>query len=962
MSGWPKPTEGEVAKALSAIGEPSLRRLFFRELANPEWLKPLARLGAFADPGITETDDGIRAWPWPEGDYLLRVASEEPTRVTELIKKLADSKNPWVQRMIVEIAAALPLDQLVRLVPEIAGLVQAGPDRVDETTVASLIERLLDNDRRKDARKLLGAMFNPIPGGEEEMGFGRRRRISSPVDEYWYKELLARLAPRLATLGLDGLRMAAGWLTRAIEIRADGLPDGSYGIWRPSIAPHGQNAGLYEIDDALIDTVRDVAYQVTTSSGTREAIDFLNSAHTFLGRRIAIEVAALAASHASDEVRAAGYDLLLDPTLLDLDARPEYTHLVHELVPNLSEEQLEQWRQLIMGDTWLPSEDRLRRLAAYPDDNVDSVTTEQIERERRRLRHRLLSAFSSVLVGDLAETFESLEQEFGELQHAEFTSYMESFTGPTSPLSAEDLAAMETTAIGEYLARWLPDDSHHWGPSVEGLSRVLEGVVGSEPTRFEELHSGLPGLRPAYARAIISGWNEAAKSAYEPNTAVWDALAQLSLHHVTEQIPDENVSFDDDPRWENVHRALADLATTIADRPDIGFDQLEQAWRVLKPLTNHFDPTPAHEDRYGGSNMDPLTLSLNTVRPEALRGALHLLTALTRVGTEPAITLRAEVLAALALHVGPSQDPSLAVAAVFGEGIGRIWNVDEQWVSERADALLLSVTSSDGARRAWADVVVSVALRVYQASPPFLRLMRPGLEAIFSSEYASHEHTDGWREDRSATQSGAFHVIWTVAMGTVKLDDPLVTALFSGVLGPEVLAEALGHLGWQLMHISRDNEAAGPPAEFLANARGLVEWRLGLARAGKASYEELRQFHWWVKSDAFPIDWWLPILAEITDAGVSLDKTFIGESLEEAAVQDPLVTIKVFERLLGDTDYWRRYDLLQHAARIIAAALASDRPDAVASARSLMDSLAREGYVDITDQVDRLLDPNTTQA
>lgn len=952
MSSWAVPEETDVARTLSAVGEPTLRRLFFHELENPEWLEPLARLGAFADPGVVENDDGYKAWPWPEGEYLNRVASDRPAEVTLLLKKLTASENPWVQRTLVDIAAALPVEHVVELIPGIAKLLASRPDRIDERQVANLIERLLDAGKRKEARKLLTVIFSPLPGDEEEMALGPRRRISSPIDEYWYKELLVRLAPRVAMLGLDGLKLAVGWLIRAVEIRTDGMPEDSFGIWRPSISQHPQNEGLYEIDDALIDTVRDVGVAVTQASGTREAIDFLNGRRGLV-RRIGVEVAASAAENGAHEVMAVSYEMLLDESLLDLDARPEYAHLARVLVPHLTKEHLEEWTQFILLGTWLPTEESLRRVAAWPDNDPDAVSVEQIEQQQRRLSHRLLSAISAVLTGELADKFATLEAEFGEVSHPEFASYVESFTGPTSPLSADELGAMTTIEITNYLASWEPQPSHHFGPTVLGLARVLEAVVAVDPARFEELDRGLAEFKPPYVRAIVSGWEQAVKNGYRPSYELWEALAQLTNHGRDEIRPSGDVDSDDDPRWQWVHRSLVGLAAAVINC-DRELDQLEAAWRVLKPLINHFDPTPAFEEQYGGSNMDPLTLSLNSVRPSALRGVFHLFTALVEKKSDRAIETRIDVLSQLALHAGPSLDPSLAVAAVFGEGIGRIWNANESWVMDRWPALAGAITSPGAAERAWADVVVSVALRMYQPGAATLRMMRPALEAVFSPQYAAYEHTAGWREQHSTVQNAASHVIWTVLQGATQLDDPLVTVLFGGTVEVEALSEVLGRLGWQLMHVMSDPARENPSREFLERARALIESRLDAARQGDGQFAELSQFHWWIRSNAFGVGWWLPILAEITEMGIKIDNTLIGEALEKAAQREPLTTITIFEQLIDDTDYWRRYDLIQHAAKIIIPALESSNPNAVVRARSMMDVLAREGHLGVIDQIERL--------
>src|SRR6185312_4011957 len=97
----------------------NLRRLFFTELQNPNWLKPLATLGVFA----TEPEPWIdgaglqRPQPWPEGEYLARVASDESAAVTGLLLKHADSQNPWVHRVVLDAALAMSSKEGARLVP-----------------------------------------------------------------------------------------------------------------------------------------------------------------------------------------------------------------------------------------------------------------------------------------------------------------------------------------------------------------------------------------------------------------------------------------------------------------------------------------------------------------------------------------------------------------------------------------------------------------------------------------------------------------------------------------------------------------------------------------------------------------------------------------------------------------------------------------------------------------------------
>lgn len=963
MTIWIAPQAGEVERTLSAVGEPALRRLFFQELENPEWLAPLASLGVFSDPGVVETDEGVTAWPWPEGDYLRRVADEHPQEVAALLQRLTDSENPWVVRTLVDIAAALPVADLVKLVPGIAGIVRRGASRVDESRLAVIVERLLEADERKQARKLMDALFGPVSGGEEEMAFGTRTRIASSIDDYWYKELLGRLTSKIADLGIEGLKLSTGWLMRAVEIVTDGEEAQSMGIWRPSIEASDQNTGLYDIDDALVDLVRDVAASVSHDLASCEAVDFLNSRDDFLVRRIAVGlVATLAGSETCPEdVLAAGVAMLMDASLLDIDARPEYARLAESVAPRLSQTEADDWASFLLDGRWLPSEDRLRRMAAWAEGDPDAITDDDISKEKRRLVHRLLSGFSSVLSGRLADAFDELETEFGPVDHPRFSSYVESFTGPTSPLSAAELENMSTEEVLAYLREWTPDHMGSFGPSVEGLGRVLEGVVQQRPERYAELQIDLLSLKPTYARSIVEGWAKAVKNGYRPSRELWATLTRLARHERDERIADAQVNFDDDPRWRIAHGSLVRLATAIAD-VEQDWAQLQAAWHVLLPLTSHEDPTPEHEARYGGTNMDSLTLSLNTVRPAAIRGAMHILSALRRlegadVSNEEVNQLRAEVLETLAAHVGPEADPSLAVAAAFGEGFGRLWNADESWVEHHQPALVEAAAQQRIEAREWADVVVSVALRSYAPNPAVLRMLRPALAVVLSRQYAQVTHLDGWRERRTAVENAGTQVIWCLGLGTISLDDPLVEELFSGSVSVEALSESLGHHGWQLTQIKGNADPEDPPAEFLERSRSLIEWRLEEARRGHGSFAELQQFHWWIKSGAFEASWWLPILDEVTAAEVVLDKTFLGEALAEASKTDAATTIRVFDRLIAVGEYWQRYDLIRHAPPIVAAALTTEDRTSRGLARSLMDRFAREGNLDVVAEIQRLAEP-----
>jgi len=112
--------------------------------------------------------------------------------------------------------------------------------------------------------------------------------------------------------------------------------------------------------------------------------------------------------------------------------------------------------------------------------------------------------------------------------------------------------------------------------------------------------------------------------------------------------------------------------------------------------------------------------------------------------------------------------------------------------------------------------------------------------------------------------------------------------LFSEVSN-EVVADALGHIGWQIMRTGSGDENGGnrPPDKYLARAKGLINWRVGQIRSGKASAAELAQFYWWAQAELFDPAWWLPVLLLATDGFDMESRGVLGGPLAKGVLSQP---------------------------------------------------------------------------
>jgi hypothetical protein len=965
---WSKPTRAEVERVLASIADISLRSLFFSELENPEWLDPLAELGVFSNPPEPQIDaEGVeRVLPWSEGDFLVRIAADRPEKVAVTLKEVADSRNPWVQRALVSAARKLPSEYAKQLVQPIAKIVRSSTGWLNVQEVMGVVVALADANEMASAKTLLRAMFEPLPGSEEEMAIGARTRIRGAIDDYVYTQLLPKTRDILARLdNIDGLKMVAGWLQRASKIQSGASQErhdyDASSIWRPSIAPHAQNSGLPELTDSLIDAVRDTAIDLGRRGHAMDVIDFLNASRPFVLRRIAAEVVAqlLVDDDPSPDAVAAAQRMLVDPTLMGIGSRPEYVHLARAILPRLDDAGRRSWAEFVLSCDWQGTDDDMRRIAAWGSSEPEDVTDAEVNETRQHLLHRFLQPLAGGLPSPLASELAALEAKWGRIEHAEFGSYLESFTGPTSPKTRAQLLEMTSDELAEYLARWEPVRDHHFGPSVEGLARELESVVEAKPELVAGIADRLIGLGRSYARAAVAGWAKAVANGFEPSELVWRMVGDLVRE--PDDGSDELTELDfgaGDPVWRSAQRSAVDLIAACVEAMPLPAPAttVTQLWGLLKPLTSHADPTVAHEERYGGSNMDPLTLSLNTTRPSALRAAIRLASA-SHADRAPGDLNATEVdiLQTIATHVDNFEDPSLAVAAVIGEGLGRLWGTDPTWVHDRRSDLF-SVLDSDEARRARADVIVSVALGVYQTGRVFLTLIRPAIAEILSKRYSELEHTEGWRHDRSAASAAALHMVSAYLLQVVDRDDAELQRVFSGAVPVDIASDVIGHIGWQIMRMGMDGDIRSIPEDYLGRAKELIGWRVEEIRAKRASAKELAQFHWWAQSGAFEPSWWLPILQLATEEADADSRGMLGEALADAAASEPALAIEVFEALYGGPDRdWRSYDLVRHAPSLLATALRSNDGAAVSGANRIKDLLGRQGHFATLQELEQLL-------
>jgi hypothetical protein len=106
-NGYVSPTGHMIVRdILTRIGSLPLRRVFYGGMQNPRWVSALADEGAFKNPPEPHQDDegNVREEPWPEMDYLVRMARFVPQDIVDVGLTLIKSKNSWVRSNAVYLA------------------------------------------------------------------------------------------------------------------------------------------------------------------------------------------------------------------------------------------------------------------------------------------------------------------------------------------------------------------------------------------------------------------------------------------------------------------------------------------------------------------------------------------------------------------------------------------------------------------------------------------------------------------------------------------------------------------------------------------------------------------------------------------------------------------------------------------------------------------------------------------
>lgn len=938
MATFKTPPAELVAETLRKIPTLELRRVFYRSNKNPNWVKPLFEAGAFSAPQEAVVDERglIREPYWPEIDYLKEMSQFAPEDVVQVLLSLKDSTNSWIRRAVFEIGANIPPNQAALLVPIIIdwGIEGLG-FRSDQEAQATMIRNLLTGGEHRAGMRLADLLMRPVAGG-------KRKRIITGIEEYWYGKELLSIAKAMTS---SGLRQTIGWLIDYEKINEHLTDDFDITYIARSVIEESDNESN-SIEQSLIDAIFELATDnIRLNPGP--TVGFLKRYDTIIVRRTvlaAMNRALEQLSDAGEDTEAAlnaAYDLIQDIPSTDSTCKVEYAKLV-KTIYDIDPSRLSDILPPIIAAGPYGSADVFRK--KLTKDTEEGVSLDDKLKDRTaQWRHRLLAAIGKdYLPEELHETLDKLNGDLGVISNplTPMISSSSTWVGPVADKSKENLLLMNPEEIIEYLATWKPGES--WQrPTHDGQGREITSLLSTNPQIIAGIHSLTDRLRPTYLRALLQGWEAAIKNGITPD---WDQLietASETLNHPDEStFEQEGRDFDDDPNYGYAKKAAMSLLETIARKPkDITIPDEKMA--LVADLIISLDPEEAWTDYINdakNSEMDPLTISLNWRWPEYFRA----LVILTTHGKEAPWYNDA----LLAIDRELARDDTIGASrAVIGERFGNLSHYAPEWLALHKEELIGS-SRGQSVNQEIAFTTLLATSGYYNAAFDLIR------DAMVAAILRMDQLKAGWKGRNEPNQLVGSWIIHAFIWGHVEYEDPIVQSFFENS-SAENTGDAIGNIAWAFM------QAETVDADVARKLGELWDLRVAYVRDHPENIAELNDFYWFIRSNKYESEWWLPRLIEAAQLHNELNTHgMIGEILASAAKDYPHEALEAITLLLNDKPDvdMLKYDLREHAApEIIATCLISGDSDLINKAKKFMNDLGSWGYIDLEDRVKALI-------
>lgn len=831
------PDAETVDRVRPMLARPTQRHYFFSNLAHSGWLSPLAATGQFANfPELLDLGEGkFQTQPWPEGEYLKRMATVEPEQVTDILLKLPKTlKNPFIWDAVVQSAAVLPASLADQLTDHVENALKTAPLLWFPMHMASLVRNLASSKCEGAFRLAACLLWLNSPPKEEGnqadkivRNAGDTEWVLARIDSYTLGELLKEAFPILEEFDSE---KTIELLSRTLD-RAVWLIEKTEGV--KSSYLRGHNSWSLRLED--IERDDDVRAQLAialTGAATRvasqspeqaaKALAVLKKHKHEIFKRITIVVLTHVGSLAQEQLD----EIISDPEMLDSPSSArEYAALLRSQFNNASPRAQ---RLFLYNLKRGPAPDRVSNMLSWRELEPTEEAVQQVVSDWQSRRLMWFHDHLPELLRPIAEQIGVEAKKPSEHDRAlnEEGSYSGgvSWVGESSPISADEISEMTPQGLISYLETWRPDAERTiGGPSFEGLEKELSRFTADRPDIAANVVNRLmaSSTGPGYAAALLKGFREAIDKG---NAVPWDEALDLTSFVVGRADYIERESNDSDlaRRWRWAASEAAELMEKGCSGNLIPASKSDRVWSVLDKAFRSaatWSATNTSEDF--STFYSVLSAALNSVSGKFVDALID--AALweyrrhhsenredveeSSVAAPRLIPLVEEVLS----HGGRA---GIAAQAMLGHYVPQLLLMARAWTLGLAQTLFDGGATSPTTMPIWGAYITRS-----QLYDNVFRDLRPWY--VIAADAAKEPSSDQDR-DWSLSRHLVLHVLVAVIRGlaTIGDEDCLVERTFSNVK-----VEDRTHAYWAIFRGWTDSESP-VDEEFVGHLVRFWEWRL----------------------------------------------------------------------------------------------------------------------------------------
>jgi hypothetical protein len=753
------------------------------------------------------------------------------------------------------------------------------------------------------------------------------------IDPAHYQFLMRRHLPTLvSTGGMKTFDFLCRLLAKAVRTSRSDHKRYSQ-VWRQAIEDRSERHAQ-SITDTLISALVDAGEQILTGdvSLLPKIIRMLERRRSAVFVRLALYFLWRFGENQPDII--AKY-LKTERFFRDSELRREYRMLLRLRFASLKHRD----RQTILR--WIEKGIERRRLIRNIESWGATATDDVVNEALERWRLEQLEQVAEALSDRWRRRYDDLRRRFGAMPPSDLELHSgATYVGPTSPIAQAQIAEMSVDDLVSYLKNRRPPTGA-MVPSPEGLGRTISEAVKSAPDRYSSQIAKFVGVEPTYARALLDGFAESLRTEQIIDWAAVLSFCEWALTQMTTARPEEGqVNLDRDPDWSWTRKAIAHLISNglVAESNGISYELKSRVFALLERLTTDSDPTPEYEQRYGGANMDPAAMSINTTRGEALQAVIKYALWIRRQGPADSwagFSTMPEVTTVLERHLDVRLEPSLAIRAVYGRWFPWLVLLDRAWVA----AHVQQIFPTDAALRPYHD----------SAWETYIVFCEPYTDsfALLQDEYKRAVQSIGrrespWRYMADPDDRLSQHLMALYWRGDISFESTdRLLPIFYDVAPPKLRGHALRFIGQSLK-----NTPGSIAGEIVDRLRSLWNQRkdAGL-RSGPTG--ELATFGWWLISEKFEALWSLQEAQNVLEIEGRIDPDLlIVDYLPKLAQSIPAAVVAFLRLMIDSATAPLQIQMWQEDIRkIIAAVSATNDQAALIKAREIVNVLAARGFV-----------------